>query len=75
MGVHLVSLVVRRHHVHLAPLKRIFKIPAPRAGISNGACVQTLRDSFATPLLEGGYGIRTVQDPLGTALAMMKLVG
>jgi integron integrase len=56
---------LRRHHINETVLRKSVKKAAKEAGIQKNVTCHTLRNSFATHLLQRGADIRTVQEQLG----------
>lgn len=56
---------LRLHHLHGSAVQKAMAIAVSKVGIHKPANCHTLRDSFATHLLEAGKDIRTIQELLG----------
>ncbi len=59
------TTIVRRHHLYPTTLQKAFRKSILQSGIAKHATIHSLRHSFATHLVEGGYDIRTIQELMG----------
>jgi integrase len=56
---------LKRHHLHQWWAQTVVRAAVVPADVGKRAGCQTLRHTFAAPLLEDGYDIRAVQELLG----------